>query len=377
MAWMRVGLKELLLGAASALVLVGVLACSLLCIPWHLLPDSEALPAVLGLAAALGAAAAGRARGGVRVAAWLAAVALAALSLAAVGSALGFRVVPNSPYASVTLANVPCDGPLILNVTAIPFHVHVQPWGGEDVSAVIEAPSNLVEEVERGVTISHAVDPSDGTLHLRIQSEYRRPIAIGWLALSPPELTLRVMVPWAGGCRVLRAHVYTVSGDVAVRVDVDRLSVQSVHGSLNLSGDFGVLEAETVSGGVFLSGGVLRGGTVRSTSGDVRGEIRAAGALGPAGAGGTLHLSTTSGDIEVEISRGEDVHLEIYAGTTGGRATLMEAGGGSGGGLDVAVISEGEVRGSVGPPGGREFRLVAETTSGDVTIRYAGVWRAG
>ncbi|MDK2463599.1 MAG: DUF4097 family beta strand repeat-containing protein [Candidatus Korarchaeota archaeon] len=375
---MMVGLKELLLGAASALVLVGVLACSLLCIPWHLLPDSGALPAVLGLAAALGAAAAGRARGGVRVAAWLAAVALAALSLAAVGSTLGFRVVPNSPYASATLADVPCDSPLILNVTAVPFHVNVQPWGGEGVSVVIEAPSNLVEEVERSVTISHAVDPSDGILHLRIQSEYRRPIAIGWLALSPPELTLRVMVPWAGGCRVLRAYIYTVSGDVAVRVDVDLLSVQSVHGSLNLSGDFGVLEAETVSGGVFLSGGVLRGGTVRSTSGDVRGEVlAAAGALGPAGAGGTLYLSTTSGDIEVEISREEDVHLEIYASTTSGRATLMEDGGGSGGGLDVAVISEGEVRGSVGPPGGREFRLVAETTSGDVTIRYAGVWRAG
>ncbi|RLG37887.1 MAG: hypothetical protein DRO01_06770, partial [Thermoproteota archaeon] len=148
---MGIGLRQLIAGAASLLVLVGALALSLLFIPWHLLPGRGAFLAVLGFAAAFSAARAARGgRGWVRSAAWLAAVVLVGLSLAAVGSALGFRVIEESPYTSATLTEVPCDGPPVLDVTAVPFHVYVEPWDGEAVSAVVEPPSNLSGEEPEG-----------------------------------------------------------------------------------------------------------------------------------------------------------------------------------------------------------------------------------
>ena len=212
--------------------------------------------------------------------------------------------------------------------------------------------------------------PRTGPLHLRIESRYRRPIALGWVSLSPPELTLRVRVPSSDGCRALQVSLYTVSGDASLRVDAGQASVQSVHGGLSIEGRFGTLEADTVSGDMSLLVELAGDGAARTTSGDISGEIAISGS---SGGGGSIHLSTTSGDVEVEVWRGEGVRLLVHASTTSGRATLEDAGGG----LNVTSATAREVSGGVGSPEEREFTLAAESTSGDVTIRYAGVRPAG
>ena len=222
--------------------------------------------------------------------------------------------------------------------------------------------------------------------HLVIRIESEKENWSWWGGNGPQEDTvLTVAVPRAAlldvntvsadvgiegiaGARELEAE--TVSGDLRVRADADRVELASVSGDVELDGSARTISVETVSGDVearrvsgridaeSVSGRiVLEAGTVdelnaATVSGDV--ELRA-GALGT----GRIKVESMSGEVELSIPADASARIDAvsFSGTiTSDFGTVEEEEHGPGSSLKA-----------VAGKGGAQITL--ESFSGDVTLR--------
>jgi DUF4097 and DUF4098 domain-containing protein YvlB len=154
-----------------------------------------------------------------------------------------------------------------------------------------------------------------------------------------------------------RLDLETLSGDVSIQGVKGDANINTVSGDVQLSGLRGDLEAETVSGDLRLTDIVARQVRTHTTSGDVD-------FAGPIADGGRYEFSTHSGEIGLQLPR--DVGAQLSVSTFNGEIdsefpiTLKVGDHGIGG--DQAkklnfTLGQGTAR------------IIAETFSGDITIR--------
>lgn len=150
-----------------------------------------------------------------------------------------------------------------------------------------------------------------------------------------------------GSPRDLEAE--SVSGSINVESAPDRAKLESVSGDIEVARVQGELEASSVSGEIKVLGGVLAGGEVSTTSGDIRLEVDLGGRgrlsvesmsgavvmVVPASISADFELSTFSGSITNEIGpppeRSSDYtpgqELRFEAGTGGPRVSVSSFSG--------------------------------------------------
>lgn len=163
-------------------------------------------------------------------------------------------------------------------------------------------------------------EASGGDVRVEVEAEERR----SWGGPEPTDLVLRVprraeldvtgvssdiRIDGAGGAtlsvesvsgdvqvkgEVERLDLVAVSGDVEFRGSARRSNVENVSGDVELEGLEGELEVSLVSGDVTLDGGVFDLGRFESVSGtlELRLEVRD---------GGRLSVETMSGDVELFV----------------------------------------------------------------------------
>ena len=253
---------------------------------------------------------------------WLVVPALALAPVAWAGEDIDERAAMD-PTGKVTVSNVSGD---IDITTWDEAEVHVTGELGEDSELIFEASGGdvriEVEFLDRGNR--HNYESTD--LIIRVPEA---------ASLSVTGVSSDVTIRGSRG-EALRAE--SVSGDVDVMAEVERLDLTSVSGDVMFQGDASRTSVETVSGDVELMGleGELE---VSLVSGDV--DLRA-GVLSR----GRFESVSGSMELEMEVASGGRVSVE----TMSGDATLM-----------VPSSQSGEFR--------------AQTFSGDISSRFGSPQR--
>lgn len=125
-----------------------------------------------------------------------------------------------------------------------------------------------------------------------------------------------------------RLTLVSVSGDIDFTGTASRVEVESVSGEVELSGVDGEIRATTVSGDVTVAGGKsIQSGKFEAVSGDVELDVALA-------AGGRIIVSSMSGDIDLYLPRDQEAEFfaETFSGdidTDFGRETNASRGPGS------------------------------------------------
>ena len=169
------------------------------------------------------------------------------------------------------------------------------------------------------------------------------------LDMSSRSGDLRVELP--GSHRLDRAEVHTTSGDAELWLSADRAVLQSMSGDMRFVGAARVLDVSSTSGDVTveMNAGACEQCKVHSVSGDVEctGAVR------------QISASTTSGDIDLNTAS-ETVSFSTVSGDIG--MTLQDGG--------LRAIDGRTTSGDVNinlPAGVREADMRLHSTSGDVS----------
>lgn len=376
-------MNRTLLNLGKLFLFVGVLVLSLQYLPWWQIPDYGKAALIIGIGFALLILSSfmRRAPRERREAAKVLVTVLVALALSVVlmtipvfvGPSLGMEFAEPAPQSSVTLVSFRCNGTLNLNITAVPFHVRVVRAQGAEVRAEMRVPSNLVEDIRRSMEVTYRVSERLGEpSSLTIYTEYERPLILIGFPVSKPELHLEVRIPEK--CRVVFAHVESVSGDLEADVDGIFADLRTVSGDVSVRGTFASLLVDSVSGDVNLNVRIGYSGSVNTVSGDIVGKVNAFYGVyeNMEGTRG-FSATTTSGDVRLELGRDEKVYLDVMADTTSGKIRFEDISLlSSGVSRNVSAVTGREAHGIVGSPDLHEFAVRVHTVSGDVILKYVG-----
>jgi hypothetical protein len=241
--------------------------------------------------------------------------------------------------------------PLTLEVSIPSGDIDVETAEGEDTSLVVDGDERLLEHVE--------VRQDGNRVLVTMQKKLNLSFSLGSL-FGDGGLRVRAGVPHGAGVKIKTAsadteltgrfgelEVNTVSGDVRARGEIgERASVRAVSGDVDLERVEGDVSVQTVSGDL-RARSVAGSADAKSVSGDIRLESLR---------GGDVRFNSVSGDIEIGIAPGS--LLDVDAGSTSGDLSS-----------EVPLASEP----LVGEPGaGPTVVLRGRTVSGDVRVFRAG-----
>lgn len=259
-------------------------------------------------------------------------------------------------------------GTPVLRVENVAGETHVRGGSGEEV--VIRAKKRAhAESAERGKRVLDNIEveiEQDGDEIRVTQRAFL--LERGWMNLFRDR---RAVVDY--DIEVPRGAVVSVrsaSGEIAVRSVEGSVELQSVSGDVELEGIRGPLRLRTVSGDCVATrcAGVIEGNSVsgdltfrscawpsghlRTISGDIAAEVRFE-------AGGSVQVSTVSGDLDLATPSPFELHYETTSGD-------LEAAGG------IALEKVGR-RSFVARQGDGGAELRVHTVSGDVSVRRSDV----
>ncbi|MEJ2383359.1 MAG: DUF4097 family beta strand repeat-containing protein [Xanthomonadales bacterium] len=149
-----------------------------------------------------------------------------------------------------------------------------------------------------------------------------------------------------------RLELHSVSGDVEFVGRAGRTAVEAVSGDVTLSGSAGEVKVSTVSGDLTLEGGEISRGQFESVSGELRLELSLADE-------GRLSCDSMSGDVEIRLPAAQEAAFsaQSYSGNIRSDfGDVARASRGPGSSLDTQIGDNGA-------------RVRVETFSGDVAIR--------
>lgn len=241
---------------------------------------------------------------------WITAI---ALGLVTTGALAGQELDQRYPLAA--------DG--LLTVVNIAGDIEITTWDREEVHLTGELGERSELDVrESANSLRIEVKPENrGRHHGNLEETdllLRVPVAA---RLSVSGVSSDVTV---SGSRAASLSVETVSGDVEVRADVERLELSSVSGDVefsgtasrttleSVSGDIeveglaGDLETSLVSGDLELRGGRFNRGKFESVSGTLEIELE----LEP---GGRLSVESMSGDVVLRLPAGQSAEFEAQS----------------------------------------------------------------
>jgi len=211
---------------------------------------------------------------------------------------IGGRESLSGPFEVAGSQSVSTAGLTSINIDWVAGHVTVLPYDGNEIM-VTESAQRQLRDNER-----FAVSTSGDTLVIRFTERPQRRM---------PAKQLEVLVPRELGENMTLLKIDTVSGGVSANeIGAERLSVESVSGSVNISGDFARADFSSVSGALIFNNAAPRSRVdVDSTSGainltgnfdnvdvnNVSGSIAITSSVVP----GTLSVNTVSGSTTVTI----------------------------------------------------------------------------
>jgi len=376
-------LNRALLGAGKFFLFVGVLVLSLEYLPWWSIPDYGKAAILIGLGLVLLTLSylMRRASAVKRELVKVLVVVLVSLALSMVfmtvsvhaGRALGMKFAEPAPHSTVTLGSFKCNGTLVLNVTAVPFSIRIMSGDEDNLTVKMMAPANLVEEIRKSISLTYWESDSVGEpSQLSIYTEYERPLILVGFPVYKPELRMEILIP--KGCETTLAMVESVSGDVEMETGGLDAELRTVSGDVIVKGTYASLQVRTTSGDVNLDVRIGHSGDVKTISGDIMGRVHACYGVYPSISGSRgFFTDTTSGDIVLDLSKDDDIFLNVTAETTSGDVKfesirLLH----SGEDRSITSVTKRFARGIVGTESSQEFVVWAHSTSGDITLRYVG-----
>jgi putative adhesin len=242
--------------------------------------------------------------------------------------------------------------PTTLDVSIPSGEIEVETEGGEETALTIDGDERLLEAVE--------VHQDGSRVVVSVRDKGKFGISLGSLVFGGGGLRVQARVPHGGSVKIKTASADTelsghfgrlelnsVSGDVRLRGEIaEDARVKTVSGDVELERVDGDLSVQCVSGDVrarAITGSV----DTKSVSGDIRLDALTAG---------DVRFTSVSGDIEIGIAPGS--LLDVDAGSTSGDLSS-----------EVPLASE--------PPSGEGTAaptviLRGRTVSGDVRVFRAG-----
>jgi DUF4097 and DUF4098 domain-containing protein YvlB len=236
--------------------------------------------------------------------------------------------------------------------------VQINGRAGDDVEEVdIETTSNGVRIQVRNKKNQRRIDPTH--LHLKIP-------AAASIEAEGVSSDLQVSGTKGGNIRLEtvsgdievdaesdRVDIASVSGDVEFEGEANRITAESVSGDVTLVGVKNEVEASTVSGDVTLEGGSIDNGRFETVSGELNLMLDLLD-------GGRLNCDAMSGDINIRLPASQEASFsaQTYSGTikTEFGDPMRHSKSGSGSILKAQAGDNGA-------------RIRLETFSGDISIR--------
>jgi DUF4097 and DUF4098 domain-containing protein YvlB len=245
--------------------------------------------------------------------------------------------------------------------------------------AVVVTASDRNEVRVRARTESGAVRFSANTTRVTLESQNGRGCSDGKFEVTVPVGARLTASTWSGSVSVRGVHgdvdVHAQSGDVDVRDAGDRLDVETLSGDIIIAGVKGETTVHSVSGGVTLS--AARGNVeIESVSGDLdlrdiiakqvrthttNGDVEFQGSILDAG---RYDFSTHSGGISLNLPAeiGAEIGVSTYSGGIESDFPItLKAGEHGIGSAQSKRLNFTVGRGTA--------RIIAETFSGDITLR--------
>jgi DUF4097 and DUF4098 domain-containing protein YvlB len=261
--------------------------------------------------------------------------------------------------------DMPADG--LIAVENVAGTVKFTTWDRAAVQIQGETGSS-VQEVEinstsRGVEVrvvnrkgEHRVDGTDLRLHIPVNADVEAETVSADISLEGSRGESVVLHTVSGDLEVAaepqRVDLHSVSGDIEFEGGVARSSFETVSGEITIVGASGEISANTVSGDVTLEAGEVSQGRFEAVSGDLILALSIAD-------GGRLACDAMSGDIQLSLpsSQKAEFTAQSFSGsihTDFGNSTRVSKGPGV-----MLEHREGE--------NGAKIRL--ESFSGDISIR--------
>lgn len=258
----------------------------------------------------------------------------------------------------MTTWNFPCDQPAAIGISN---------WASGSVAVSGEQTDAIAVEVVPSDPSRNAADLLD-----QVQVTFEngrlsvRGPRLGGLLLRRTGLDLTIKAPAGSACRA-----ETASADVALVGKLGDLTVNTASGDITATADSGPVTLHTASGDIFVeragervqittaSGDVQVTGAQGELSisavsgdlsiGDVSGQVGArtvSGDIAVRGlAGGQADLATTSGDVQVMVTPGIGVYLDLSSMSGHVRSDLDEQAGGADASLEIRCRSiSGDIR---------------------------------
>ncbi len=362
-------MRETYLNVGKLLLFLGVLLLAIKYLPWNSLPPSLRpwLLILLGVVLLLMGVMIRKVEKdttkelikiGAGVITALALAVIVTLGPLMLAQVVGFNAVEPAPTTSSILREVPCAGKLDLQLETTSMDVRVVKWNGSTVKVLLEAPENVIGDLKESISIDQ--EERDGVTVLTIRSEESRVhvVVTKWFQLFTPKISLEVRVP--EGCSLQNVDLRTVSGDVRLETDSERVRIMTTSGDVAILGEVGSMDVTTVSGDVELRVTLKSHGSLETTSGDVNCRLKVIGA-------GSLSVHTTSGDTNLDLSREGDIGLRVSLNTLTGELSMK--------GLEVEESREGfgagkELVGRAEGAGAR-FLVLASSVSGDIRVNLS------
>jgi len=357
--------KKQLLDLGKALLSLGIFLYALFEIPWHQLPEimrpvslivAGLIILVIGLF--MRKKDLGKRTEVLRL---LVAV-LIALSLAAifsyvpslVGRPVGLYPMGGNSYTNITLAEVEGATKASFSVRTISSDVVVREWSGQSIKVVFNIPKGSVELVKRKIEVEKSL--SDGVLDLEVDTSEVDKYRSGWFFLGPFPSYLEIQVPT--NVNISSLEIETVSGDVSIEeASIDRLSILSTSGDMQIDGNIKRVEAVSTSGDLYVEVSAVQI-NMRTVSGDIESSLRFIDS-------GSVVASSTSGDIEANL---EDTKTgyKVRARTISGKVDVH--------GLDITTFQDNYIEARSKEFNSKELKVSVdiETVSGNIKVRTSG-----
>lgn len=258
----------------------------------------------------------------------------------------------------MTTWNFPCDQPADIGISS---------WPSGSVAVSGEQTDAIAVEVvasDRGRNAADLLDQvqvsfENGRLSVRGPR-------LGGLLLRRTGLDLTIKVPAGSACQAETASadaafvgqlgeltVHTASGDITATADSGPVTLHTASGDISVERAGQRIQITTASGDVQVSGtrGELSVSAVSGdlSIGDVSGQVGArtvSGDIAVRGlSGGQADLATTSGDMQVMVTPGIGVYLDLSSMSGRVRSDLDEQPGGADSSLDIRCRSiSGDIR---------------------------------
>ncbi len=358
-------MKKQLLDLGKALLSLGIFLYALFEIPWYQLPRivrpvslivAGLIIVVIGLFMRKGDL-------GKRAEALkLSVVVLLALSLAAifsyvpslVGRPVGLYPMGGSSYTNITLAEVEGINKASLSVRTISSSIIVREWSGQSIKVMYNVPGGSAELVKRNIKVRKSL--SNGILNLEVDASEVDKYRSDWFFLGPFSAYLEIQVP--GNVNMSSLEIETVSGEVSIkRASIDRLSILSTSGDVQIDGNIKRVEAVSTSGDLYVDISTVQI-NMRTVSGDIESSLRFIGS-------GSVVASSTSGNIEANLEDSK-VGYKVGARTVSGKVNVY--------GLDITTFQDNYIEARSKEFDSKELKVSVdiETVSGNIKVRASG-----